>query len=62
MALQGNLRGKIVLAGPMREVMAHFDVQGKRLTEKELLRLADAGDRVPLALRLNLRIRAFRNS
>lgn len=41
---KGNLRGKIVLAGAMREVKAHFDAQGKRLTEKELLNLADAGD------------------
>lgn len=39
-----NLRGKIVLAGPMHEVKAHFDPQGKRLTEKELLELADAGE------------------
>jgi carboxypeptidase Q len=41
---KGNLRGKIVLAGPIREVSAHFDPQGTRLTEKELLKLADAGD------------------
>ncbi|MCM3874164.1 MAG: M20/M25/M40 family metallo-hydrolase [Pyrinomonadaceae bacterium] len=41
---KGKLRGKIVLAGAMREVKAHFDPQGKRLTEKDLLSLADAGD------------------
>ncbi len=41
---KGNLRGKIVLAGAMREVKAHFDPQGTRLTEKALLNLADAGD------------------
>jgi len=41
---KGNLKGKIVLAGPMREVKAHFDPQGTRLTEKQLLSLADAGD------------------
>lgn len=42
-AFKGNLRGKIVLAGPMREVKAHFDPQGTRLTEKELLELSNAG-------------------
>jgi len=41
---KGKLKGKIVLAGAMREVTAHFDPQGTRLTEKELLSLADAGD------------------
>jgi carboxypeptidase Q len=41
---KGNLRGKIVMAGAMREVKAHFDPQSTRLTEKELLNLADAGD------------------
>ena len=41
---KGQLKGKIVLAGPMRAVAAHFEPQGDRLTEKELLTLADAGD------------------
>jgi hypothetical protein len=41
---KGNLRGKIVLAGPIREVKAHFEALGTRLSEKELLSLADAGD------------------
>jgi carboxypeptidase Q len=41
---KGKLQGKIVLAGPIREVKAHFDPQGTRLTEKQLLSLADAGD------------------
>src|SRR6201988_191362 len=41
---KGNLKGKIVLAGPMREVKDPFDPQGSRLTEKQLLSLADAGD------------------
>jgi hypothetical protein len=41
---KGNLRGKVVLTGPMREVKAHFDAQGTRLTEKELLGLANAPD------------------
>ena len=39
---KGNLRGKIVLTNLMREVKAHFDALGKRLSEKELLELADA--------------------
>jgi len=39
---KGQLRGKIVLTGSMREVKAHFDALGKRLSEKELLELADA--------------------
>ena len=41
---KGQLKGKIVLAGGMRPVDAHFDAQGTRLDEKALLRLADAGD------------------
>jgi len=41
---KGNLRGKIVLVGPTRDVTAHFDAQATRLSEKELLSLADAGD------------------
>jgi len=39
---KGQLRGKIILAGPMTEVEAHFEPEGTRLTEKELLALADA--------------------
>jgi carboxypeptidase Q len=39
---RGRLRGKIVLTGPAREVRAHFDAQGTRLTEKQLLDLANA--------------------
>ncbi|HLL74760.1 MAG TPA: M20/M25/M40 family metallo-hydrolase, partial [Pyrinomonadaceae bacterium] len=41
---RGRLRGKIVLTGPPREVRAHFDPQGTRLTEKQLLDLANAPD------------------
>ena len=41
---KGNLRGKIVLAGAMREVKARFEPLGTRMTEKQLLNLADAGD------------------
>ena len=39
---KGKLNGKIVLAQLMREVPAHFEAQGTRLNEKELLALADA--------------------
>jgi carboxypeptidase Q len=39
---KGKLNGKIVLTSPTREVAAHFDAQGTRLNEKELLALADA--------------------
>lgn len=41
---RGKLKGAIVLTGPMREIKAHFDAQGARLNEKELLELADAPD------------------
>jgi carboxypeptidase Q len=41
---QGALKGKIVLSGPMREVKAHFDAEGRRKTEKDMLQLADAPD------------------
>jgi len=39
---KGKLNGKIVLTSPMRDVPAHFEAQGTRLNEKELLALADA--------------------
>jgi carboxypeptidase Q len=41
---KGKLRGKIVLVGPIREIKAHFDPEGTRETDKELLTLADAPD------------------
>ena len=44
---KGKLNGKIVLTAPMREVPAHFDPQGTRLNEKELLELADAPEPRP---------------
>src|SRR5688572_27056239 len=44
---KGKLNGKIVLTAPLREVPAHFDAQGTRLNEKELLALADAPDPRP---------------
>src|SRR6476619_4370479 len=34
---RGKLKGKIVLTAPLREVAAHFDSQGTRLTDKDLL-------------------------
>ena len=39
---KGNLRGKIVLTTVIRDVPARFEAPGKRLTEKQLLALADA--------------------
>ena len=44
---KGKLNGKIVLTGLMREVPAHFEAQGTRLNEKELLALADAPEPRP---------------
>ena len=43
-AYKGKLKGKIVLVGAIREVKAHFEAEGKRAGEKELLDLADAPD------------------
>jgi len=39
---KGQLKGKIVLASPMRDVAAHFEALGTRMNEKDLLTLADA--------------------
>ncbi|HEY8205052.1 MAG TPA: M20/M25/M40 family metallo-hydrolase [Pyrinomonadaceae bacterium] len=39
---KGQLKGKIVLTAPMREVKAHFEPLGTRRDEKNLLTLADA--------------------
>lgn len=44
---KGKLNGKIVLTARTRDVRAHFDAQGTRLTEKELLALADAPEPRP---------------
>lgn len=44
---KGHLKGAIVLVGPPREVAAHFDSQGTRLTDKDLLALADAPEPRP---------------
>jgi hypothetical protein len=39
---KGQLKGKIVLTSPIREVKAHFETQGTRRDEKNLLTLANA--------------------
>ena len=39
---KGQLKGKIVFTAPMREVRAHFETQGTRRDEKNLLALANA--------------------
>jgi hypothetical protein len=39
---KGQLAGKIVLMSPVREVKAHFEAEGTRLGEKELLALANS--------------------
>jgi hypothetical protein len=39
---KGKLKGAIVLIAPAREVKAHFAAEGKRLTDEELLRMANA--------------------
>jgi hypothetical protein len=44
---KGQLKGKIVLTAATRDVAAHFDAQGTRLNEKELLALADAPEPRP---------------
>ena len=44
---KGKLAGKIVLTAPTRDVAAHFEAQGTRLNEKDLLTLADAPEPRP---------------
>jgi hypothetical protein len=58
---KGKLNGKIVLTSPVREVPAHFDAQGTRLNEKDLLTLADAPEPRPNPGRGNFG-NAFRNA
>ncbi|MBV9923996.1 MAG: M20/M25/M40 family metallo-hydrolase [Acidobacteria bacterium] len=41
---KGQLRGKIVLNGAVRDPAAHFDPEGTRQTEKQLLDLANSPD------------------
>ena len=40
---KGKLKGKIVLISSVRDVAAHFEAEGHRLTDAELLRMANAG-------------------
>jgi carboxypeptidase Q len=40
---QGQLKGKILLAGPVREVRARFEPLATRVAESNLLRMANAG-------------------
>jgi carboxypeptidase Q len=46
---KGKLKGAIVLTGPPRTLSARFEPLGVRLTEKELLTLADAPEPSPRA-------------
>ena len=48
---RGKLKGMIVLSAPVRELKAHFEPEGTRLTEKELLALANAPDPASLGPR-----------
>ena len=41
---KGKLKGKIILMSPTREVKAWLEAPGKRLTDSELLAMADAQD------------------
>lgn len=65
---KGTLKGKIVITAPIREVKAMFDAPGIRMTEKDLLRLADAQDPAkdragsPMAQMNNPRMMEFINA
>jgi hypothetical protein len=65
---KGTLKGKIVLSSPIREIKAHFEPAARRLSEKELLRLADAPDPAkdraggPMAMMSNPRMQEFINA
>jgi carboxypeptidase Q len=48
---RGKLRGRIVLIAPPREVRAHFEPDARRLSDEQLLRLANAA---PSAQRFEL--------
>ena len=41
---KGKLKGAIVLTGPLREVAARFEPLARRMTDTELLELADADE------------------
>jgi hypothetical protein len=51
---KGKLSGAIVLASPLREVQVHFEPLANRLTETNLLRLANAGPTPTFGSRTNL--------
>jgi carboxypeptidase Q len=40
---KGKLKGKIVLISPVRDVPAHFEAEAHRLSDAELLKMANAG-------------------
>ncbi len=42
-AYKGQLKGKFVLVSPLRDVNAHFDPEGRRYTDSDLLKMANAG-------------------
>lgn len=42
-AYKGKLKGKIVLISQIHDVPAHFEAEGRRLTDADLLKLANAG-------------------
>jgi carboxypeptidase Q len=42
-AYKGKIKGKYVLVSPLQTVNAHFDPEGRRLTDSDLLRMANAG-------------------
>ncbi len=42
-AYKGKLKGKIVLISQIHDVPAHFEAEGHRLTDADLLKLANAG-------------------
>ncbi len=44
---KGKIKGAIVLTAPIRDVPAHFEPQGARKTDSELLALADADEPAP---------------
>jgi carboxypeptidase Q len=42
-SFKGKLKGKFVLVSPVRDVAAHFEAEGHRLSDADLLKLANAG-------------------
>ena len=43
-AYKGKLKGKYVLVSPLQTVNAHFEAEARRLTDTELLSMANAGE------------------